>query len=470
MSFWRPDRLARECAGAWARLPGRPIGGASIDSRDVRTGQLFFALRGERVDGHEYVRAAGEHGAGAVVVQDAGVLDTLPDGVGMLVVGDVRTALRDLARAYRASCLGLAVVGVTGSNGKTTTVRLIHAALEGSMRGSCSPKSFNNELGLPLTLLNAREDDDYVVCEMGASGPGEIARLASIARPDFGVITSIGRAHLAGFGSLAGVVREKGALVHGLKAGGVGVIPDDSPQLDEFVRASRAELVRVGAGDRAGVRVSGVACDADGIGFEVEGIGNLCTRLLGTHNARNAAMAAVVARRLGAGLSSIREGLASAGAVEMRLAPEHVETPAGRITLVNDAYNANPDSMRAALATLAGIEPRDGGRRLAVLGDMLELGPAAHDEHAALLAGVPGGIERVFAVGGAMHAAAPGSGDPRVHALESLDAHAIPTILAAIHDGDVVLLKGSRGMRLERVAEAMRSGSGVHSPQPTDRG
>ncbi|MEZ6241943.1 MAG: UDP-N-acetylmuramoyl-tripeptide--D-alanyl-D-alanine ligase [Phycisphaerales bacterium] len=468
MSFWTAQRLAQACGGTWLTEPRRPIAGASIDSREVHAGQLFFALRGERVDGHAYVAGAADRGGGAAVVEDVDAIGELPDGFGVLHVSDARKALIDLASAYRASRPDLAVVGVTGSNGKTTTVRLIHAALSGSKSGSCSRKSFNNDLGLPLTLLNAGERDDYVVCEMGASGPNEIARLASIARPNVGVVTSIGRAHMQGFGSIAGVVHEKGSLLLALDAEGLAVMPDDSPELDELARGVRAKLVRVGVGDRANVRVSGVRQDERGVCFDVEGFARAGTSLLGVHNARNAAMAMVVARHLGASDDSIFAGLASATPVEMRLNVERVETPVGAVTLVNDAYNANPDSMRAALATLAGMTPGLGGRRIAVLGDMLELGDASSDEHAALLAQIPAPVHAVHAIGDAMGGTR--CSDPRVHSSVSLDDAATRAILDDLRAGDIVLLKASRGMRLERVGEALRAMAGVHSTPPMDGG
>ncbi len=470
MSEWTPESFARAASGSWLVEPARQIRGASIDTRELEPGQAFFALRGENVDGHAFAARAGELGASAVVVEDVEAIGAMPEGVGVLRVADARAALRDLAAACRASRPGLAVVGVTGSNGKTTTTRLIHAALSGEKRGTCSRRSFNNDLGVPLTLLNAGGDDDYVVCEIGASGPGEIARLAAIARPRVGVITSIGRAHIEGFGSLAGVVREKGSLILSLPAGALGVAPDDAPALDDLLASAGADVIRVGASDSAGARVSGITPDAGGVAFELEGFGPLRIPLLGAHNARNAAMAALVARRLGVSDEAIRAGLARAEGAEMRLAVEHVRFAGGAITLVNDAYNANPDSIRAALATLASMTPGAGGRRVAVLGDMLELGPGSDQEHRSLLASVPGSVGLVHAVGAAMNAAAAGGSDARIRGAATLDEQATSAILDTLRPGDVVLLKGSRGMRLERLAEALRGGAGVHSPSPTDGG
>lgn len=465
------DQIASDLGGRWLAPPGHTgaaVTGASIDTRTLVAGDAFFAFRGQRVDGRAYLERAFALGAPMCVVDQA------PDGPtppGTLLVPDLRAALTALARTERAARPGLRVIGVTGTNGKTTTTRLIEGVLSTELVGRSSPRSFNNELGLPLTVLSARAEDDFVVCEMGTSSPGEIGRLASIARPNVAVITSIGRGHLEKLGSIEGVAREKCSIVDGLVSGGVAIVTDDAPELDaELASRSGVRVQRVGGSRGADWRMGRVRCGGEGVTFELAGMGELSLALPGAHNARNGAIAAAVGAWLGLGEASIRRGLASARAPEMRLGVETVPIPGGSVTLINDAYNANPDSMRAALATLATFEPGEGGRRVAILGDMLELGGASDAEHAALLEGAPAGIDLIIALGPAMSRAA----EPiaRGAALGEMSDSAARRAAGMVRPGDVVLLKASRSVRLERVRDALLSARGdshaVHSPTRTD--
>ncbi len=468
------DAVAALLGGRWVISPSRggrhgPVLGASIDTRTLKPGEVFFALRGDRADGHAFLDAAAAAGCPlAVVDREVGVR---APGMAVLRVADARAALGVLARGYRRALNGTRVIGVTGSNGKTTTTRFLHAALGSTMRGTCPSKSHNNDLGLPLTLLAARPGDDYLICEIGTSGPGEIARLSAIAEPEIGVITSIGRAHLERLGSVSGVAEEKADLVRSLPTGGLGVVIADSPELAAALAGFMGcRLVRVGAGEGAEIRVGGFEPSGTGIAFDYLG-SRAEVPLPGAHNALNGAMALRVAQAAGVPLPEAIRGLARAAAPPMRLERLDVATRDGGVVVVNDAYNANPESMRATLGVFldGGLDPAGwargtGGRRVLVLGEMLEMGSGSagmHREIAEGLAARVGDLDGVVLVG--RHAA------PMAEILEAARAGVVllaepdasgdwaDRAAALIRGGDLVLLKGSRGMRLERVIDALRA-------------
>ena len=375
----------------------------------------------------------------------------------------VREALRSLAIAYRRDLDDLQIIGVTGSNGKTTVVRLIHAALSGAgFRGTHAQKSENNDLGVPLTILNASPTDDYLVCEIGTNAPGEIADLASLSRPNIGVITSIGRAHIERLGSVAGIAAEKAQLVRAVPAHGVSIVTADSPELDHELSetgggAIPSAVVRVGVSPRADRTIDAIEPESGGTRFRI-GDHRPFVPLPGTHNAINAGLALVVAEACGADPARAAAGLAGVVPPSMRLERSVVGIGGGLLTLINDAYNANPESARAALAMLGAgeLDPAGGAggqpRRVAILGDMLEMGEhtdAVHREVLGYAAGLDG-VDLVMCIGPAFAAAARGTG---IRALHSDDW--TPDAIESLRDGDVVLLKGSRGMRLERLVEAL---------------
>lgn len=452
MNFWSPENLRTVNGGVWLARPGdEAVGGVGIDSRTIKAGQVFLALRGEHTDGSRFLAAARRAGSPLAIVGPGEI--AVPEGMGVLQVPCARSALVRMAAALRVQMANLKVVAVTGSCGKTTTVRLIDAVLGQRMKGSASIKSFNNDIGVPLTLLNVKQGDQYLVCEVGTSGPGEIERLARVCDPDIAVITSIGRAHLQGLSSIEGVALEKAQLVVQMRATGFGIVPGEAAALEPFLRQVPPErLIRFGAGEDADVRVSDIETGLDGTSFSINGRERYRVALLGAHNAHNAACAAMVGRRLGLGVEEIAAGLMAARGPDMRLEMRRV----GPITVINDAYNANPDSMLAALRTLAGLA---GGRRVAVLGDMLELGPSSAAEHEAL----GGWIERerpadlVVGVG-------PSAGRISVGlsvGLPAADDAAIERVVGLIEAGDIVLIKGSRGVALERVAAALEGRFGA---------
>jgi len=454
-----PGWWADAAGGRWINAGSRRITGASLDTRGLAPGQLFVALRGERTDGHRFLAAAHEAGASAALVEDESA--DAPADLPRLVVRDCRRALRSLAVAHRAELResGTRVIGVTGSNGKTTTVRFIHAAVSaGGLVGSHAEKSFNNDLGVPITLLNAAPRGGFVVCEIGTSAPGEIADLASLAQPDIGVITSIGRAHLEQLGSVEGIAREKASLLDHVCPGGLMVVSADAPALRPLIPSGAVTV--------------GIAGDADVLVEFDGGVGHaageeLRPPLPGRHHAVNAAIAVeVAARAFGVDRNAAARGIAGAEPPAMRLTRATVELRDGPVTVVNDAYNANPESMLAALEMLAAGDLDAPGtvRRVAVLGDMLELGEASAEVHAEIgrrLGPMRERIGLVCTVGRAMFEAkvAEAAREP-----EATD-HACARIAGLVRAGDVVLIKGSRGVRLERVAEAIaaRAGSGESS-------
>jgi len=440
VSAWSWESIERLGVGSWVVAPRGtdPVPrGASIDTRSLRAGQLFAAFGGTRTDGHRYLRDACERGASLLLVTSA---HAVPDEVRTptMLVGDACDALEALARCWRRTLRGR-VIAVTGSNGKTTTVRLVSAVLSRAGRVGVSERSFNNAIGVPLSVLNADPGDDFVVCEIGTSSPGEIGARTALVRPDIGAITSIGRAHLEELGSLAGVAREKAQILAFTR--GVGIVPGDSDELDAVLASDPppCPIVRV---DASRVRV--VGADHASVSFELDGVG-FSAPVPGAHNARNAAVAALIGRACGMGDDAIREGLSDARLPEMRL--DRVEVPTGEAPIVvyNDAYNANPDSVRSALSFFSTI---DAPRKVVVLGDMLELGAHCGAEHGRLVSELEGSSDRVVFVGERFARAAVGGA---FEAYASTGDASITALARTIVPGDTVLLKGSRAVALERL-------------------
>ncbi|TVQ62150.1 MAG: UDP-N-acetylmuramoyl-tripeptide--D-alanyl-D-alanine ligase [Phycisphaerales bacterium] len=455
--------VARAVGGRWVREAAHAARAVRIDSREVEVGDAFVALRGERTDGHRFLMQVASAGGAFAVVEDGaacGDLDSLPPGFGVLVVDDGAAALGAWARAHRERLRGTAVVAVAGSAGKTTTVRLIDAALRPQRVGTHAPRSFNNHLGVAVTLLAARLEDGYVVCEVGTSEVGETAALAAIVRPDVAVITSLGREHLEGLGSMEGVAREAAAITRGMGERGTLVLPDAEPLLEGVpeLREGAWRRVRFGATPAADVRVEAIEQSWDGVGAVIAGR-RVQLPMVGAHNAHNAAAAIGVVRALGLDETLAADGLRSAGGAPMRL--ERVEI--GGVRVLHDAYNAHPDSVRGALETLAAIEPAPGGRRVAILGEMLELGGSAPEEHAAIGAWIREHMacDALITLGKlpAMGVAGCGLGGAAT-ALEA-ESRGRPSDAACVEagalvrPGDVVLVKASRGIGLERVVRAI---------------
>jgi UDP-N-acetylmuramoyl-tripeptide--D-alanyl-D-alanine ligase len=435
--------------------------GAASDSREVRAGQLFFALKGERTDGFEHCAAAARAGAAAVVVDEARGLPAGCDGVPVIAVADARLALGDLARAVRAEFTGK-IVGVTGSNGKTTTKELIAAGLGPAGVVMRTHGNLNSEVGMPLTILGASGREAFWVLEMAMRARGEIAYLAAIARPHVAVVTNVAAAHLGRLGSLEEVAKAKGEIFGGLGPDGIAVLPNDEPRLEREAamipeqRKRRFGFAGAGGGD---VRIleATTAGPAGSVVRLAVGDQPVVVRLplAGDHNARNAAAALAVTAALGV------PNVAAAAALERTALPPHRSRmlSLGGRTVLDDCYNANPASMSAALATLV-ASAGSSGRAFAVLGDMLELGSDAEALHAALgREAAARGVAGVAAVGALAEQVAEGAraaGLSRVLVTKD-PAEAAAAVAQWSGAGDWILVKASRGIRLERALEALQS-------------
>ncbi|GJQ30738.1 MAG: UDP-N-acetylmuramoyl-tripeptide--D-alanyl-D-alanine ligase [Phycisphaerae bacterium] len=459
MSFWTPEAIKAAVAGTYlARGEATTLSGVSIDSRTVKPGDLFVALRGATTDGHRYLGQALALGAAMVLVEDRAAWEAAGASAWAVLVPDTGAALLRLGAAYRRTLDMTRVVAVGGSNGKTTTVRLIHAMLSRSLRGTHSPKSFNNAVGVPLTILAAKRTDQYLICEVGTNAPGEIAPLARAVEPDVAVITSVGREHLEGLGSLDGVLKEEVSLLTGLRRGGLAILNADAPGLVEaaqpIVAAQGGTILTFGEGAGADLRGGDIRAGVDVTTFMLNERTAMRMPLLGRHNVTNALAAIGVARRLGVPQGEIERGLAEAAGPPMRLERSEI----GGVTVINDAYNANPESMLAALAWFAAAPVPVGTRRVVVLGDMLELGEAAPAAHAEIVraATTCAGVERVVLVGPMMGAAGRAEGSLRLRMVGPLREGGAVEAASECRRGDWVLLKGSRGMELEHVAAALR--------------
>ncbi len=432
-----------------------------IDSREVRPGSLFAAFAGEHVDGHDFAERA--VAAGAVAV-----LASRPVGVPAIVVDDVVAALGALARAV-VERLGTTVVGLTGSAGKTSTKDLVAQLLQGLGPTVWTPGSLNNEIGLPLTALRADEDTRHLVLEMGARGVGHIRYLAELTPPRVGVVLNVGTAHVGEFGGREQIAKAKGELVEALPAaaeGGVAVLNADDPLVRAMSGRTKARTVLFGEASDADVRAEDVRLDALGRpSFTLHtptGCGDVTMRLYGEHHVSNALAAAAVAHELGMPVSEIASALSGAGQLS-RWRMEVTERADG-VTIVNDAYNANPESMRAALRALAAMGEAaraGGGRTWAVLGQMAELGGESLAEHDAVgRLAVRLNVSKLVAVGGReaawlrMGAYNEGSwGEESVHVSDAQAA--VDLLRSELRPGDVVLVKASRSVGLERVAAAL---------------
>ncbi|MBL4809025.1 MAG: UDP-N-acetylmuramoyl-tripeptide--D-alanyl-D-alanine ligase [Phycisphaerales bacterium] len=434
------DTIISVTGGSWGVEPAvgqmLPVG-AAIDTRELHRGQIFVAYVGEQVDGHEYLEQANGLGAAMCVVTDS---SKIPDGfdVPTLVVDDSTDALTALAKHW-GSLLGGIIIGVTGSNGKTTTTRLIHAVLSRAGESWVSSKSHNNAIGVPMSILNAPIEARYVIFELGTSSPGEIADRAALVEPDISVITSIGRAHLEELGSIEGVCAEKASILGETQT--LGIVPGGIDELDYAIGLASVgcEIERV-AEDRLGnieIADQSVSFDLDGYRFTAP--------VPGVHNASNAAMAVLVGRACNMSDADIAAGLAQSKLPEMRLDRIEIPTKSDSIVIYNDAYNANPDSTRAALAFFASIQSE--ANKVIILGDMLELGIASESEHQSMVADLDIDAGRVVLVG-PMYARAAGQGD---EICPKTDDHAMSELGRTIKPGDLVLLKGSRGIGLERL-------------------
>lgn len=439
------------------------VSGVIIDSRQARAGCAFVAFPGVRVDGHAFLAEAVDAGARALVVtrDGADVREAVAHARHELAVVEVEDALRavqDLA-AYHRSRLRCPVVGVTGSTGKTTTKDLLYSALSTRLDVVATSANRNNELGVPLTLLDADARTEAIVLEMAMRAPGEITALCDIARPTHGLITNVGQSHIEVLGTQEAIADAKGELIEAVPGSGTAFLNGDDEWSSRLASKTSGKVVYYGVAKDADVRGTNIEVESNGcVSFTLESsVGSERVRLSlpGRHNAYNALAAAAVAIDLGLNLSDIAEGLACAAVTPMRM---QVFTSADGVTVVNDAYNANPSSMRAALHTLVDMEAR--GRRIAVLGDMAELGSFTDLAHFKLGEEVAHlGLDGLVAIGGCARRIAEGA------MAEGMDGagvwmftdvgEAVRFLGPSLRAGDIVLVKASRVMGLERVVEGI---------------
>lgn len=428
------------------------------DSRLLKAGDLFFAIKGDIYDGHNFVAEAAVKGVGAVIVEKH-KLPAYGLNCPVLAVADTREALGKLAAANRKS-LALPVICVAGSNGKTTVKELVAAVLRQKFSTLWSEASFNNNIGVPMTLLKLSQAHQAAVIEAGTNHPGELGPLVAMIAPKFGIITNIGREHLEYFGDLAGVAREEGMLAELLPADGVLFLNGDDAWSDRIAARTKARAVRVGFGEKNDWRARKMRLDKNGVNFQIECAkadfaGEYRVNLLGKHQVTNALFAIAVSEELGVGRAEIQRGLTECQPPKLRLN----FWEANGVRVIEDCYNANADSMLAALETLCGLPLQ--GRRVAVLGDMAELGAtaeAAHREIGKRCAELE--IGQLFAVGkmaSVIGSAAREAGLLRVFEFADVDG-ATRAVKTFLKPGDVVLFKASRATRLERIAETLKSG------------
>ena len=445
--------------------------GIGTDTRKIERGSLFVALQGANFDGHAYLAEAAEKGATGAVVSR--VPEDAPQGMTLFVVADTLHALGKLGR-HRRRALGGRVVAVAGSNGKTTTKELLRAVLSSTFRVHATEANLNNQVGVPLTLLAAPDDAEAAIVEAGTNEPGEVTLLSRIIEPDAAIITSIGEEHLEGLGSVEGVLREELAIFDGLAPGGMAFVADEPAELPE------------GAQERIGgmrLRVAGFDARADlfpdggkeGVRFRPDGSTEWSFRgvpihlpLPGMHNVRNALLALGVATEWGVTIEDAAKGLAAMKVPKMRNEWLRI----GTVGVIADCYNANPPSMRAALDLLATVPAE--GEKVAVIGTMRELGDHAeqlHRELALHAAGLVGhGIDRVVATGDfvrAFHENHSELGDRLISAEDPLQAY--EALRPALRGNETVLLKGSRGVALERLLPLIERDFGQAGAQTVPR-
>lgn len=463
---WGKQELVTATGGKILR-DGKQMGFGEIvtDSNKAEAGAVFIALKGERHDGHRFIGDAVRRGAACVILER--VPKKMPAGEASIVkVPDTLRALGDLAH-YRRERMAPKVLAITGSNGKTTTKEMLAAILEEARldgqrlhgRVLKTEGNFNNLVGLPLTLLRLRQEDKIAVVELGTNHPGEIQRLAEIADPDGGIITSVAGAHLEGLGTLAGVAREKGALYRNIRANGTVAVNLDDPWVRRLGSAFKGRKITYGK--RGWVRaLSWRLRGTQGVQFKLQAGSEACNvrlHYLGEHNINNALGAAALALGAGVNLAAIRRGLANARPFSMRM---EVDEWNG-VGIINDAYNANSASMFAALQTLARLPCR--GRRIAVLGDMFELGKQSAKEHRQVgKAAARAALDHLYILGRqapTMRRAAVAHGLRPEQVLVGKDHNDIARRLRQeLKKGDWLLVKGSRGMKMETVLHELKSG------------
>ncbi len=458
--LWTIGEIVSATDGACRGEGAAPVAGLSIDSRSLSPGEGFIAIRGLNRDGHAFVAAALEAGAACAVVESA-----FPSGdeEKLVRVADTFAALNDLGRAARARVERAVVIGVTGSAGKTGTKEALRLALTPSGTVHASSKSYNNQWGVPLSLANMPKSIDFGVFEIGMNHAGEIDVLTRLVRPQIAIVTTVAPVHLGYFHSVEEIADAKAEIFHGLEPGGTAIINRDIPyyeRLAAHARAHGAKIVGFGGAKEAEVRLLSSELAADGSTISADILGEIVEYRLGapgSHLVHNSLAVLAAVKVAGADLARAGAALghlhAQAGRGERFL----LETKGGAVAIVDESYNANPASMRAALSTL-GLAPRsDFRRRVAVLGDMLELGPEGPKLHQQLAEAVDGaGVDVVFACGelmASLYEALPAS---RRGAYAETSEELAPKLIEAVGPGDIIMVKGSLGSRMAPLVEALR--------------
>jgi UDP-N-acetylmuramoyl-tripeptide--D-alanyl-D-alanine ligase len=469
-AVWTSHALSTAVGGRVAGALPEAITGVSIDSRTIAPGEVFFAIRGENFDGHDFVAAALERGAGAAVVAESKLAGAGLQAGPLVVVPDVLEALRKLGVAARARTAAR-IIGITGSVGKTGTKEALKLALSRSGSTHASAASYNNHWGVPLSLARMPEETAYGVFEMGMNAPGEIAALTRMVRPHIAIVTTVAPVHLEFFGSVDEIADAKAEIFEGLEPDGTALINADIPaygRLAERARAHGARVVGFGESADAEIRLRRIALHPDCSCVDAEVMGTAVTYKIGApgqHLVANSLAVLGAAQLAGADLALAALSLAELRAPAGRGAHVTLALPGGKVTLIDESYNANPASMRAALSLLGRSAPGFRGRRIAVLGDMLELGETSNALHAELADVIEReDIDLVFAAGPRMAALwADLAAERRGHYADGSDGLVAP-LLEELCPGDVVMVKGSLGSRMGPIVEALKARHAVADP------
>ncbi|TCK23318.1 UDP-N-acetylmuramoyl-tripeptide--D-alanyl-D-alanine ligase [Ancylobacter aquaticus] len=457
--LWTPDALAQATGGTLMGVPARAIGGVSIDTRTLAPGDVFFAIRGENSDGHTYVAKAQERGAALSVVERGRVAE-MPEGAALLVVDDVLGALEAAGRAARARTQAR-IVGVTGSVGKTTTKEALALALGADGPTHASAASYNNHWGVPLSLARMPQASAYGVFELGMNHPGEITPLVAMVRPHVAIVTTIEPVHIAQFDSVEAIADAKAEIFTGVEPGGAAVLNRDNPHFERLAAAARAAgidtIIGFGEAEGAQARLASVKLKPDMSTAMADIMGESVSfkvGLPGRHIVQNALAVLAAAQLAGADLCLAALALSGLGPPPGRGVRTALAVKGGEALLIDESYNANTASMRAALAVL-GTTPASGrGRRIAVLGDMLELGSAGEAMHRDL-APAAAGADLVFCAGPLMRALWEALPESRRGAWAPDSAALLPLLAERLRGGDVIMVKGSNGSRMGPLARAL---------------
>ena len=453
---WIAEAVSGRLVGSDVSVTGSVV----TDSREAQAGSLYVARRGESADGHAFVAGAVARGAVAVIVEHE-----VDEAVAQIVVEDSTEALGALARAHMEALRAggaLDVIAMTGSVGKTTTKDLLLQIMSADGPTVAPKLSFNNEVGLPLTVLLADEKTRHLVLEMGASGPGHITYLTGIVAPDVAIELCVGHAHVGGFGGFEGVAAAKAELIRGMRPGGPVILNTDDPNVEAMAPLASGEVIRFSASGnpRAEVRAQDVSVDAaDRASFTLvtpAGTAQVSLKIVGRHHVANALAAAAGALTLGVDLATVVQVLSSARALSPHRMDVHELVIDGcELTLIDDSYNANLDSMRAGIAALSSIGK--GGRKIAVLGEMLELGEDSQSLHEQVGAMIEAcGVETLIGLGADAHYYLEGASAVPNRQVASDPADAARLALEFAGDGAVVLVKGSFGSHSWQVADILR--------------